>query len=131
VTEFELHSLINDHYRDQLGMIQFWVSVTFAVIVARFVAGTYLRPGVLKTILVLYLMATGLSVARYALLAARIGAYLAELETKGFSPLPAPPVLTGAMVFFVIALPLTGTLATVYFLTGRGTSSAHPTTSHD
>jgi hypothetical protein len=131
VTEFELHSLINDHYRDQLGMIQFWVSVTFAVIVARFVAGAYLRPGVLKTILVLYLMATGLSVARYSLLAARIAAYLAELETRGLSPVAQPPVLVNAMALFVVALPLTGTLATIYFLMGRGTSPTVPTAGQD
>ena len=39
MTEYELHSLIAEFVRDMDSMVEFWLSGTFAVIIARFVAG--------------------------------------------------------------------------------------------
>lgn len=65
MSEYELHVLITDHLRDMHGMIEFWVSATFAVIVARFVAGDRLSRRVLWVMAALYAMATLLSFTRF------------------------------------------------------------------
>ncbi len=73
MSEFELHVLISDNLRDMHSMIEFWVSATFAVIVARFVAVDRLGRRVLWVMAVLYVMATLLSFTRYSLLINRVG----------------------------------------------------------
>ena len=120
MSEYELHVLITDHLRDMHGMIEFWVSATFAVIVARFVAGERLTRRVLQAMTVLYVMATLLSFTRYVLLLNRVTIYQAELVGAGMDPFEQQQPLYGMMATLVLGLYAGGTLAAVYFLMGRG-----------
>ena len=119
MSEYELHVLITDHLRDMHGMMEFWVSATFAVIVARFVAGERLTHRVLWAMTVLYVMATLLSFTRYVLLLNRATIYQAELVRAGMSPFEQLQPF-GMMAALVLGLYAGGTLAAVYFLMGRG-----------
>lgn len=120
MSEFELHVLITDHLRDMHGMIEFWVSATFAVIVARFVAVDRLSRRVLWVMAVLYAMATLLSFTRYMLLVNRVGIYQAELARLGLAPFEQPQPLAGTMAVLVLGLYGAGTVAAIYFLLGAG-----------
>ncbi len=126
MSEYELHVLITDHLRDMHGMVEFWVSATFAVLVARFVAGERLTRGVLRVMAVLYVMATLLSFTRYFLLANRVRICQDELVRAGMSPFEQPQPLFGAMVLLVLGLYAVGTAAAVYFLMGRGSRHGEP-----
>jgi ammonia channel protein AmtB len=119
LSEFELHVLITDHLRDMHAMIEFWVSATFAVIVARFVAGDRLNRAALRAVAVLYFMATLLSFTRYNLLAWRMREYRNDLIEAGMRPFAQPQPQYGMMAVLVFGLYGLGTVATLYFLLGR------------
>ena len=117
MTEFELHSLINGLYETAQGMVDFWLSVTFAVILARFFGGAVLSPIVLRVIAGLYLAATMLSATRYGIFVTRAAEYRQRLTTDGFDSFYQPSVSL-AVVALVVALYLVGTWATIRFLVG-------------
>jgi hypothetical protein len=116
MTEYELHSLINDLFRDMDHMVEFWLSATFAVIVARFVAGDTLSRGVIRIIAFLYLAATSLSITRYGLVAGRTGSYKDQLVAMGLEPFYQPAEQNRTMYVLILTLWFVGTGATLYFL---------------
>jgi hypothetical protein len=93
--------------------------VTFAVIVARFVAGDRLNPWALRAIAMLYFMATLLSFTRYGLLSLRVTTYRNELVLAGMLPFEQPQPQYATMFVLVVGLYGIGTLAALYFLLGR------------
>lgn len=119
MTEYELLSLVNDVFRDMDHMVEFWLSATFAVIVARHAASESLSDGVLWVIAFLYLAATAFSVTRYRLAAGRGEEYRERLTSLGFEAFWQPLEMERGMTFNVLALWIVGTLATLYFLLHR------------
>ena len=77
-------------FEDQDGMIEFWLSATFAVIVARFVGGSALPRSVLRIMAFSYLVTSLLSVSRYGLAAGRSGVYREQVLSMGLEPSSLP-----------------------------------------
>ena len=71
-------------------MVEFWLSGTFAVIVARFVAGHRLSRRVVSIMTLLYLMAVAFSLSRVVLVGARSFEYRARLLSMGFEEFYTP-----------------------------------------
>lgn len=68
MSEYELHSLIADLFGGMDSAVEFWISGTFAVVVARFIAGDALSRRTLWLVTLLYLAATGVSFGRFGIL---------------------------------------------------------------
>ena len=119
MSEYELHSLINDLFRDGDHMVEFWLSGTFAVIVARFVAGHRLSRRVVSIMTLLYLLAATYTLSRIFLVGARSFEYRARLVSMGFEEFYTPQLgFVGGGVSLILLFVL-GTTATVYFLLSR------------
>ena len=119
MSEYELHSLINDLFRDGDHMVDFWLSGTFAVIVARFIAGHRLSRRVVSIMTLLYLMSVAYTLSRFVLVATRSFEYRARLVSMGFEEFYTPQSGFVGGSISLILLFVGGTAATVYFLLGR------------
>ena len=126
MSEYELHSLVADLFRDMDHMIEFWLSATFAVVVARFVGRGVLNRSLLRTVALLYLIAALLSFSRYGLVAGRLNDYSARLVEEGMTPISQIPAFAWAMVVFVPALRFLGTAAALRFLLASGHDLTDP-----
>ena len=123
MSEAELHGLINGHLDGAYAMVDFWLSVTFAVILARFFGSAVLSRRVLRIITGLYLLATALTVTRYLALLLRALDYEDRLIAGGFDPFywPRTSLPVGPLI---IVLYVVGTWTTVRFLVGAWAPSA-------
>ncbi len=119
MSEYELHSLINDLFRDGDHIVDFWLSGTFAVIVARFIAGHRLSRRVVSIMTLLYLMSVAYTLSRFVLVATRSFEYRARLVSMGFEEFYTPQLGFVGGSISLILLFVGGTAATVYFLLGR------------
>ncbi len=119
MSEYDLHSLVNDLFSDGDHMVEFWLGGTFAVIVARFVAGHRLSRRVVGIMALLYLIAAAYSLSRVVLVAARSFEYRAQLVSMGFEEFYTPQLGFVVGGISVILLFVGGTAATVYFLLGH------------
>ncbi|CAA0100666.1 Uncharacterised protein [Halioglobus japonicus] len=96
--------------REAIGaQLQFWLSATFAVIVASFVAGSRLTSRHRFYIGLLYLLATAMTFAGWAESGSEIVRWYAELESRG--------ILFDAPMFTVVLRVLLMTVGTVLTIT--------------
>ena len=118
MSEFELHGLIADLFRDMRGMTEFWLSGTFAVIVARFIAGDTLSRRTIWVMALLYLAVTGLSLSQITTVFLRNLDYQSQLTSMGLDFF-FPPGLVTLIAAFQFVLFFGGTVTIAYFLLGR------------
>ena len=105
----EIAMLLRDDLEDQF---QFWLSITFAVIVASFIAGDRLRYSWRTIVGALYLLATVLFAVRLSESAQNLMLYLTPALERG-----AEWSNSGDVVFLLrAAVMLVGTCATIWFL---------------
>ena len=116
----EIAILLRDDLEDQF---QFWLSITFAVIVASFIAGDRLRYSWRTVIGALYLLATVLFAFRLSESAQNLMLYLQPALERG-----AEWTNSGDLVFLLrAAVMLVGTCATIWFLyAGRKGTDGDP-----
>ena len=98
--------------REPLGsQLQFWLTASFAVIVASFVAGSRLTVRFRVSIGLLYLLATAMTFAGWAAIGEELFVLYKELESRGVE-LEPPWMVAGLRLFLLIL----GTVLTLVFL---------------
>ena len=93
------------------AQLQFWLSATFAVIVASFVAGSRLTARYRLSIGLLYLLATAMTFAGWVESGEEIFSWYAELESRGI--FFDAPIFTIVLRFLLMTV---GTVLTIVFL---------------
>ena len=114
VTTAELLELIlaSEQFIDD--QLEFWLTVTFATIVASFAGDKVLTTGTRIIVSLLYMLATILFVSRWYYEAMDLNLYFSLLIQRGVHL--EEPILT---IVSRLALVLTGTVATLYFINKR------------
>jgi hypothetical protein len=115
MSEYELTSLVYEVFRDMDRLFEFWLTCTFAVIVARFVAGNRLSRPLLWLVAIAYLATAVRWAARWVILGERAMVYRERLVESGFADIPQArgPIVTSEGILFFLFLIVTA--ATVYF----------------
>ena len=105
----ELGLLLRDDIEDQF---EFWLSVTFAVIAASFVAGAKLKLSWRAIVGGLYILTTSLFYIRFRMSGALLNSYVQEAIDRGaiWTEVGAPLPMLRTLIFAA------GTIATIWFL---------------
>ena len=116
MSEYELHSLIFELFRDMDSMMEFWITATFAVVVAVFVGRGHLSPRMLVVIASIYLVASLQWGLRWAVLLRRSLHYREELNRLGHPDIPTDPLLIGTVTTLIVIMVLVGMSAVIFFV---------------
>jgi hypothetical protein len=111
VSTGEILQLMIEHEQFIDSQVEFWLTVTFATIVASFVGKSVLTKTMRRIATVLYLVASAVFVSRMLYEAQDLIGYIDMLEPRGV--LINPPYLTAIARYILIIL---GVSATVYFV---------------
>ncbi len=111
VSTSEILQLMLQHEQFIDSQVEFWLTVTFATIVASFVGKNALTKAMRRIATVLYLVASAVFVSRMLYEAQDLLSYVDVLEIRGVSI--DPPYITGIARYLLIIL---GVSATVYFV---------------
>lgn len=98
------------------SILQLWVTVTFAVIVATFIAGDRLGRIMYRLVSNLYAFYALVLFTRYGSSAFQIFHYRNILDERGFEPWPVPywvSIVIGSGTFLLM---FAGTIATIWFM---------------
>lgn len=98
------------------SILQIWLTVTFAVLVAAYVAGNRISRPLYLLINFLYGFAALILTIRFVSAGHQIYYYRDLLVTSGFTPWPAPRPLSVLIGGGTLLLLVSGTLATLWFL---------------
>lgn len=98
------------------SIFQIWITLTFAVLVATYVAGKRFDRPVYLLVSSLYALASAVLFTRFASAAFQAFYYKRLLVTRGFEPWPVPnfvSVIIGAGTFLLL---FAGTIGTLWFV---------------
>jgi hypothetical protein len=98
------------------SILQIWLTVTFAVIVASYLAGSRINAFMYYLITGLYGLATLVLVTRFVSAAYQIFHYRDLLVANGFEPWPVPPLITQIIGGGTFLLLTGGSIATLWFV---------------
>ena len=101
--------LVHEQFID--SQIEFWLTVTFATIVASFAGREYMTKTNRNIVGLLYLIATVVFISRWFYEAIDLGGYLVILADRGIEA--SPPIITAIFRLLLVVL---GGFATIYFL---------------
>jgi len=118
MTEFELHELINETIVIAENNFEFWLTASFAVLVAGYFAVPNLLSGFQRIVFALYGLVSLVFLIRWLDMGFLIRRYSMELVELGGSA----PGTVGTNVAFVLQtlILIFGTIATICFLQYRG-----------
>jgi hypothetical protein len=114
MTEADLLSLFFDVNQDIDTQFQFWISITFAVLVASFVADERLSRMERAVVTLLYLVAAGIILFRYTSALGHQQHVLGLFTANGFAP-PQLPVRVGLLRLLLFTLGSLVAAASVLF----------------
>ena len=111
----EIYWLIQERVDAQF---QYWLSVSFAVIVACFVAGERLNSKLRLLLTALYFLAAGVFIMKYFTNQTALIMYVSEMNSRAlnYRDLGASEYLLPTIVWFRQILFLVGTITTIWFL---------------
>lgn len=115
MSEYELTSLVYEVFRDMDRLFEFWLTCTFAVIVARFVGGNRLSRPLLWLVAIAYFATAVRWAMRWFILTVRASEYRERLVASGFADIPQARGPIVASESILVYLFLIATVATVYF----------------
>jgi hypothetical protein len=98
------------------SILQIWITVTFAVIVATYIAGGRVGHVMHRLVSSLYGLSTAVPITRFGSASYQIFHYRNMLIERGFEPWPAPrwvAIVIGSGTFILL---LAGTVATLWFM---------------
>jgi hypothetical protein len=98
------------------SILQIWLTVTFAVIVASYLAGSRISDFMYYLISGLYGLAALVLITRFISAAYQIYFYRDLLVASGFEPWPVPPLVTQVIGVGTFVLLSGGSLATLWFI---------------
>ena len=123
MTAFELLEIALILRDDMQEQFEFWLSITFAVIISSFFAGSRILPSWRVLIGSLYLLSTALFTVRYTMSSRNFQTYLNEAIEAGSTWVDA----AGVMYSLRILLLIVGTVATIWFLYANSKDRANDT----
>ncbi len=100
------------------SIFQIWLTLTFAVLVASYVAERRFDWGMYRLVSVLYAFASGILLVRFASAAYQAFYYKNLLRTGGFEPWPVPNIVSLTIGIGTFVLLSSGTLGTLWFVRG-------------
>ena len=98
------------------SIFQIWITLTFAVLVATYVAERRFSLGMYRLVSSLYGLASAILLVRFASAALQAFHYKNLLVTRSFEPWPVPNVVSLIIGGGTILLLFVGTLATLWFV---------------
>jgi hypothetical protein len=98
------------------SIFQIWITLTFAVIVATYVAGRRFDRQVYLLVSSLYALASAVLFTRFASAAFQAFHYKALLITRGFEPWPVPNFVSVMIGAGTSVLMFAGTIGTLWFV---------------
>jgi hypothetical protein len=98
------------------SIFQIWITLTFAVLVATYVAERRFSHGMYRLVSSLYALASGILLVRFASAAFQAFYYKNLLVMRGFEPWPVPNFVSLIIGIGTIVLLFAGTLATLWFV---------------
>ena len=116
MSEFELTSLIFDLFRDMDSMIEFWITATFASVVAVFMGRRHLSLRMLTLMAGIYLVASLQWALRWVVLLRRSIHYRDELVRLGHPDIPTDWVLISIVTALILMMFVFGVSAAVIFI---------------
>ena len=105
------------------AQFQYWLSVSFAAIVASSAAGSRINTNIRHLLAALYLLAACVFVIKFLGAQSAIGMYYEEMTVRGLNNTNnlLPPIATNLMIWFRRILFLGGSITTVWFLYNKHT----------
>ena len=98
------------------SILQIWLTVTFAVLVAAYVAGNRITRYLYLLVNFLYGFAALILAVRFVSAAYQIYYYRDLLVTNGFAPWPVPRLLSAMIGAGTLILLVGGSIATLWFI---------------
>jgi|SRR4249919_381491 len=98
------------------SILQIWITLTFAVIVSTYIAGTRFNRQVYRLLTSLYAFASFILLVRFGSAAFQAFHYRNLLLARGFEPWPVPNVVSVIIGGGSVALIAAGTLGTLWFV---------------
>jgi hypothetical protein len=98
------------------SIFQIWITLTFAVVVATYVAGQRFDRPVYLLVSSLYALASAVLFTRFASAAFQAFYYKGLLVTRGFEPWPVPNVVSLVIGVGTSVLLFAGTIGTLWFV---------------
>ena len=121
MTEFEIRALIYEEVQIAAGEFEFWVTASFAVIVAAYYAFRHLEPELQRTVVWLYLATASVFIIRWFVSIYKMYEYNVALVELGVN---VGLQIGAALATFVqTGLMLLGTFAVISFLKRMGKSN--------
>jgi hypothetical protein len=108
------------------SIFQIWITLTFAVLIATYVAERRFDPALYRLVSGLYAFASGILLLRFASAAYQGFHYKNLLHTRGFEPWPVPNVVGLIIGIGTFVFLLSGTLGTLWFVRTASRRGSRP-----
>jgi len=107
------------------SIFQIWITLTFAVLIATYVAERRFDSGLYRLVAGLYAFASGILFVRFASAAYQAFHYKNLLRTRGFEPWPVPNTVSLIIGIGTFVFLLSGTVGTLWFVRSAWKRGAH------
>lgn len=107
------------------SIFQIWITLTFAVLIATYVAERRFDPALYRLVSALYTFASGILFVRFASAAYQAFYYKNLLSTRGFEPWPVPNIVSLIIGIGTFVFLLSGTVGTLWFVHSAWRKGAH------
>jgi hypothetical protein len=98
------------------SIFQIWITLTFAVLIATYVAERRFDHALYRLVSALYAFASGILFVRFASAAYQAFHYKNLLRTRGFEPWPVPNIVSLIIGIGTFVFLLSGTVGTLWFV---------------
>ena len=98
------------------SIFQIWITLTFAVLVATYVAERRIDRGMYRLVSGLYALASAVLVTRFGSAAFQAFYYKNLLVKRGFEPWPVPNIVSLIIGIGTLVLLVLGTISTLWFV---------------
>ncbi len=98
------------------SIFQIWITLTFAVLIATYVAERRFDHALYRLVSGLYAFASGILLVRFASAAYQAFHYKNLLRTRGFEPWPVPNIVSLIIGIGTFVFLLSGTVGTLWFV---------------
>ena len=107
------------------SIFQIWITLTFAVLIATYVAERRFDPALYRLVAGLYAFASGILFVRFASAAYQAFHYKNLLRVRGFEPWPVPNIVSLIIGIGTFVFLLSGTVGTLWFVRSAWKRGAH------
>ena len=116
MTEYELNELYLMSTDAYGSVLEFWVSISFAVVVASFFTSSKLNTSIIRLMAFLYILSSMFLASLYITTSIRTYHYYREMAAAGFATWHLDHPVNFVTLGLVLLLFLGGTIGTVYYM---------------